>query len=468
MKKTSKILSLALAAVLTVASLAGCGGQKVEDGKVALKVGNWISKAAEQDKIDEWAQKAADFEALYPDCDVIEGDTYTFDVKTFNARAAAGQLPTFMDVYFTEFQMIEKNKYNSDIKQALIDNGIYDMMKPEMLETVTTEDGQVIGIPSYGYAQGLAINKAIFEQAGLMNADGTPMVPQTWEELAETAKIIKEKTGIAGFVMPSTANCGGWIFMNIAYSNGVNFVELLEDGSWKAAFDTQEFRDSLQYLYDLKWKYNALPDNVLLDYAGFLKTFCVGQAAMTISDPNTIAGEVLNYQMNKDDLYMARIPEGSAGRVTQLGGGARVFFAGNTPEQNDYGVKWLMREGYTPFITEEVEANMRKANAEKIEKGGIVFPVEIFPIWESEERTAKMQEILADYANVDMKDFEDYRSFEGVTMKAEPDRCAQELYSILDKAVQEVWTNESADIEKLALDSLNDFQVNHLDKIVTE
>ena len=124
-----------------------------------------------------------------------------------------------------------------------------------------------------------------------------------------------------------------------------------------------------------------------------------------------------------------------------------------------------MLEGYTPFITEEVEANLREDYSKAAAKGKIVFPAEIFPMWKSEERDAKMAEILADYTNVNMEDYADYIGFEDVTMKPEPARCAQELYSILDKAVQEIFTNENADIEKLTVESLKDFQVNHLDKI---
>lgn len=46
---------------------------------------------------------------------------------------------------------------------------------------------------------GLYINKPLFTKAGLVNEDGSVKVPQTYEELAEFAGIIKEKT-VGGYL----------------------------------------------------------------------------------------------------------------------------------------------------------------------------------------------------------------------------------------------------------------------------
>ena len=95
------------------------------------------------------------------------------------------------------------------------------------------------------------INLNLFEQAGLIE-NGKPKVPNTWQELAETAKVIREKTGKAGYALPTINNQGGWHFINIAWSYGVEFMKQENDGSYTATFDSQEMRDVLQYMYDLK------------------------------------------------------------------------------------------------------------------------------------------------------------------------------------------------------------------------
>jgi len=55
------------------------------------------------------------------------------------------------------------------------------------------------------------LNLELFEKAGLMNPDGTPKYPKTWDELAKFAKIIKDKTGSAGFCLLAKDNAGDGI-----------------------------------------------------------------------------------------------------------------------------------------------------------------------------------------------------------------------------------------------------------------
>ena len=70
-----------------------------------------------------------------------------------------------------------------------------------------------------------------------------------------------------------------------------------------------------------------------------------------------------------------------------------------------------------------------------------------------------------EYANINHEDYAEYYSFEGVTINPEPAACAQQLYAILDKCIQEVVTNKDADVDKLISEACNDYQVNHLDKM---
>ena len=78
---------------------------------------------------------------------------------------------------------------------------------------------------------------------------------------------------------------------------------------------------------------------------------------------------------------------------------------------------------------------------------------------------AKMKEILADYANVDMKNFEDYYDFKGVTLSPEEPVCCQQLYEVLGGVIREVLENENADIDALTEEAVNYFQTTYLDKV---
>lgn len=459
------VLLLAVAALL-LSMLCACSKTEPQaDEKVLLKVSSWSREDSPEEQKQNWEALKKRYQDKYPNVEIDDSNTYVHNVQTFNAKAAAGQLPAWLDMPLTEIQMLRNNGYTADITQGLKDNGLLDKINPEILDLMTDENGKICGLPSSAYTQGLVINKQLFTDAGLVDAEGNPLYPQTWEELAEYSQTIREKTGVAGFVMPTIENCGGWIFMNIAWSYGVNFEEQQKDGAWKAVFDTQEFRDAVSFVRDLKWKYNAFPDDTLLGYEGYLKSFATGLAAMTVADPGIINTLTSEYGMDKDDIVYAKLPAGPAGRYVLMGGSAKMFFADDTPEQIDAAIKWLMMEGVTPDITDDVEKTIRENCQQNIDNGGVVLPVEIFSIWQSPERSERLKEIYADYANVELSNFADYMDSTGVTLRPEETACCQQLYAVLDGVIQEVIANENADIDALTVTAVNDFQQNHLDKM---
>lgn len=443
--------------------ITGCGTKK-DDGKIKVEIGNWAAETADPAVLEKLDKEVAEFEKLHPDIE-IKGNAFGYDTKTFNVMASSGQLPETLDTFFTEMDQIIKSGYAADVTDALKENGLFDQLNPDVLEIAADKNGRVFGFPKEAYAIGLVINKKLFKEAGLVEANGTPKIPQTYAELAEYSKIIKEKTGKAGFVLPTTENGGGWVFMNIAWSKGVEFEEQQSDGSWKAVFDTPQFKEAIQYVKDLKWKYDALPDNKVINIEEQRKIFGIGQAAMTLASPDIVNTLVSKYGMNKDDVYFARVPGDSAGRYAQMGGAITIFSAANTDKQHDAAIKWLMFKGRTPVIDKDTEAMLRSNFETAISDGGVVFPKEFFTVWLSEERNKKYEEIAAEYANVDMANYEDYAGFKDVTLRPEESACCQQLYAVLDGVIQAVITDKDANIDSLTKTAVNDFQKNHLDKM---
>lgn len=462
MKKFRKASAIAIAAIMSVAALSGC--QKADNGKVKISIGNWPDEAsASRAKKDETKEL---FEAAYEGIEIVP-DTYSFDSKTFNVKASANQLPNYFNTHYTDVQQIIKAGYALDITDKMTERGYAQAMSPDLLELVSDEDGKIYGIPSQdgAYAQGLYINKQIFKEAGLVNADGTPKVPSTYEELAQTAKTIKDKTGKAGFVLATANNCGGWQLMNIAWSYGVSFMEQDDDGKWIATFDTQEMYDALQYLYDLKWKYDVLPDNKVIDQAEQLKLFATNQAAMTFSSPASNDTLVLKFGMNKDEAFAAKMPAGPKGRFSQMGGTVYMISTNTTDEQVDAIFDWMDFTGAGPTYGEETKQNTIRSLEAKQTEGSVILPCVAFKVWLNDERVNAENEIYQQYANVDIKDYEQYLSFDGVQIKAEEPVCAQELYSVLDGVVQEIITNKDVDIPAIVKTAVNDFQSNHLNNV---
>ena len=50
-----------------------------------------------------------------------------------------------------------------------------------------------------------------------------------------------------------------------------------------------------------------------------------------------------------------------------------------------------------------------------------------------------------------------------MNIHAEPEVCAQELYSILDSCIQQVLQDQNADIPSILEKAANDYQINYLD-----
>ena len=86
-------------------------------------------------------------------------------------------------------------------------------------------------------------------------------------------------------------------------------------------------------------------------------------------------------------------------------------------------------------------------------------------IWNNAERLAKQKESMAEFVNINPSDFADYLSFEGVTVRPEEPMECQQLYAIIDAAIQKVLTDKNADVAAIVEKANNDFQTNFLDKI---
>lgn len=460
MKK--RILALLLALTL-FAALCGCGKKKEADtsGKTVITVANWPDKT-NPDGLKKMNRIKDEFMKENPDI-IIKTDTYRYDTKTFTMKINGGQMADLFLTWFTELNQLVSSGYVADITSSMDKLGYTKALNPTLLDMVKN-NGKIYAVPTNVYAQGLYINKKLFKQAGLVNEDGSIKVPSTYDEVAEYSKIINEKTGAGGYAMPTTENCGGWHFMNIAWSYGTEFMKEGKDGKWKATFNTPETVAALQYVKDLKWKYNSFPSNTVINRTELFKLFGLEQIAMMFAEPPQSALSSA-YGMNVDDIMLVRMPEGPKGRYAQMGGDLWMFSKDANQKQIEAGIKWLNYYGLGPDIDETQIKNMREQYQTTLDDNGIVLDRKAFPVWTESERNEKETEIAKEYTNVKPENYEQYFSFDGVTVKPEEPKCCQQLYSVLDKCIQEVITNKNADCKELIKEACHDFQVNHLDKM---
>ena len=462
-----KSLCLMVALILTISCFAGCGKNakdKDEQGRTILSVGNWPSKEGKQ--LDDINEKKARFEEANPDV-VIEPDMWAFDRKTFYAKAAGNQLPTLYTAGFTEVPEIINSGYSADLTDVLSERGYDGKINPAVLKAVSDENGRVFAFPTSCYLLGLAYNTELFSKAGLMEEDGTPKQPKDWNEVVEFAVKIKEATGKPGIVFNTSNNAGGWIFTCIAWSFGVDFMEKDENGKWKATFNTPEAAEALQWYKDLKWKYDVIPSNTIVDIVEAQKTLGTGNAAMYITAGN-ISPTLAKYGMNPEHLGMMAMPAGPKRHVTLLGGGVSCVKAGATEDQIDAALRWL-ETTYTFNLTEEFKAN-RIQDAENGLAAGNLIGINSLSAWSDQTEAYQWNKwMLSEYANSNPNHVRLYNEFvENCPAEIQPEEpvCCQELYQILDGCIQEVLTNENADCAKLLEKAAADFQMNYLDNLI--
>ena len=251
--------------------------------------------------------------------------------------------------------------------------------------------------------------------------------------------------------------------MNMAWSNGVEFMAN-ENGKWVAKFDTQACYDTLAYIKDLKWKYDVLPSNTFMAMTDLETQFSTDQLAMYFRPADEASSLVDTYGISKDNIAQCRVPEGTTGRVAQMGGTVYMVANNATEEQKVACGKWLDFIGMSPRVIDGSEEKAEENMKTYVEKGYVVG-LNSMPIWSTKERQELNDRLNKQYCNVNRKMFEDYEKYDTVTIKPEEPQKCQELYSLLDSCIQAVLTNRDADPAKLIHQAAADFQTNYLDKI---
>ena len=462
-EKMKKIIAVLLTAIMAMSVLAACVQKTENDGKTVLTVGYWPDKKGED--LDRMNKIKDEFETKYPDIR-IKADTSTYNLQTLYPKAEAGTMPDVFGCAFTEFQKLTDAGYAADITDGAKASGYFDNINP-MLKDFCSIDGRMYAFPTEAYALGLYFNASLLKQAGYMNEDGTPKQPKDWYELAEMAKHIKEVTGVPGFVLETSGNCGGWFMTNIGWSFGVDWMEQDADGKWKATFDTQEAVDTLQFVKDLKWKYDCVPASINIDQEEAIKLYATGQAAMLLD--GLIGRRVAKYEMNLNDFGVMTIPAGPARHVALLGGKLEFVYSKNaSPSTIDAAFKWYEFNGYTFKMDDKAKQFTEQEYQTNVEKGDAIG-LHVLSPWSDDSENVKFRdEMIEKYRNIipnQVKLYEDSLKNGEMEFQAEEPVCCQDLYGVLDNIIQEVYSNQDADCAALIKQANADFQKNYLDKL---
>ncbi|MEU7904433.1 extracellular solute-binding protein [Actinoplanes sp. NPDC049118] len=429
---------LLVAGVAMSAAACGDGGDDAtatKDGKVTLVI-NGLPPATEKATHDRFLANVAEFEKANPNIkiDAREGK---MDPQTFPAKLAGGQLEDVFYVYFTDPASLIAKRQVSDISKYLKDYPITSQLKPEVLRVFQDDKGATYGLPYKNYSMGLLYNRDLFTKAGL--DPNSP--PKTWAELRTAAKKIADLgDGTVGYGDYSKSNTGGWHFTTELYSLGGE-VAVNNGGAWKAAFNGPQGKQVLQQLKDMRWTDNSMGQKQLLEWADLLQQMGSGKLGMYLATADNIPTIVNQYKGKYETYGLGQIPDGKG---TLGGGEGYMFKAGLSPEKINAGLKWL-----TFWFTsaDRYEAENKWAS-ETDQPVGLPEPA-IFTGPAAETQAAADKK----YANVPQENYAPFvAAMSGIPVKLEPPN-AQQIYAVLDVAMQKVLTDKNADIDKLLADA---------------
>jgi ABC-type glycerol-3-phosphate transport system substrate-binding protein len=438
--RTTVGLLLVTSTALAVSACSTSKDTSSSNGKVTITVNGRppASDAVNRKKFDD---DLAEFTKAHPNI-TIDAHEGFMDPQTFATKLAGGQLEDAFYVYYTDPAGLIAKRQVADITPYLADFPATKQVRPELTKVFTDSAGKVYGLPYTNYSMGLLYNRTLFTKAGL----DPDHPPTTWDGVRDAAKKIAALgNGTIGYGDYSKSNTGGWHFTAETYSLGGE-IAVKDGGGWKAGFNNDTGKKVLQTLKDMRWTDNSMGSRQLLEWADLLQLMGSGKLGMYIATSDNIPTIVNQYKGNYADYGLGPMP---GGQGTLFGGDGFMFNAKNTPAKIKAAMQWLTFRYENP---DRIEFE-KKRSADLKEPVGLPEP----NIWTG-DAAQKLTAATAQYANVPQKNYQPFVAGNGnIPLRLEPPN-AQQIYAVLDTAMQKVLTDKNADVN--ALLSTADTQVN--------
>lgn len=400
-----------------------------------------------------WQAQVDKFHTMYPNV-TIEGLELKYDPTAFIAMIAGNQLPTIFKTYFTEPEKFVGQDAVADLTPLFQQTGVDKVFNANVL-AIATQNGKIYGIPDFAYSLGLAYNIPMLKAAGFDNP------PQTWDELAQMAvKLTDKANGVAGFAFINDGSAAtGWHYTNIAYGFGATPDDIIKpngDGTYTANFGKGATVDALQFIKDLRWKYDVLP-GATLDWANITEALASDRVAMVI-----YAGDQFSFMKNQfpdadlSKFGYAPAPAGPAGRAALTGGSLWMIDSSASDDQREAAFYFQLWRQFDP---NEYESSIISQSQQ-----GRAVGQPVLPLYVGDYQTA----IETFRAKYDVLPVQNYTLFTDaikngdVKLLAEPPAAAQDYYTELGTLVGQLLADEGVDPASSLEQIASDFQASVL------
>ncbi|MBN2980551.1 MULTISPECIES: ABC transporter substrate-binding protein [Cohnella] len=472
---------LASALVFTV-FLAGCGGENGATNGAATgsaspspsNAGAESTGGAAPEKVtitiqypkpDQEVERAAmddrikRFQEEYPHVEILKSDWHYSDggAATLGVKLAAGEAPSYYNTYATEAKILTDNGYAADLTKFFDQYEFKDQLNQKLLD-IFNVDGKYYAFPQGGYVMTVGLNAKLFREKGVE----LPGYDWTWDDLIAAAKAVNDPAkGIAGFAVAAKGNSAGWNMTNFLYQAG-EFVEETKDGKVTTTLNSPAALKVLELYRQLRWEHNVLPGDWNLENPDLSNLYKQGRLGIVFHS-NSLNTGINDGGFAPEDAKIYPLPSMEKGSPNYAitGGNFYVINPQQTEAQQEMAFKFIT---YDYFKDSGIETEEKKIQ-ERQAKNQMHIP-DLMPYYSPDSAyAAKMEELYAKYPGVVYEFDPAFLEIYNANAKPEPPFHAQDFYAIMTNVIQEIFSNEKADLQKLLEEGAQELQSEFLDKV---
>lgn len=395
------------------------------------------------------------FEEAYPHVEVVPSE-WQYNPNEIGIKMAANEAPTLFNTYATEGKFLAERGWAADITELFNQWEQKDQINP-ILQDQFIMDGKVYGLAQRGYVVGTVVNKKMLEERGV----AVPSYDWTWDDMYETAAAVADPSnGVSGIALMGKGNEAGWNWTNFLFEAGGD-IQSVGDGKVTATFQSDAGLKALEFYHKLRWEANAIPQDWALGWGDAVGSFAQGRTAMVIAGADGPVDQGLNQGgFAPEDILVYPIPsyERDGNHIGVLGGDFLVINPNATPAEQEMAFKYATFDYFSDKGLVSIEESIKQRQTEN--KYFIPPVIEYFTM--ESEYGQKMKALYDKYDNVYQYDPEIMGLIEG---KPEAQFNTQDYYGAMTNIVQQVWSEEDADLKALLDETAQMVQEKFYDSI---
>lgn len=251
------------------------------------------------------------------------------------AQFASGDAPDIVTIHESVLSDYQSKGLLMPLDDLLKSVGVTPDAFTDAARNGATKDGKVYGLPIDSWTMLYHVNMDLFKQAGLVNADGTPIFPKSPEELLAQAEQFKQKTGKPYFVQNLTNETA-------LYTRNLYTYLFQQDSDFFAdpkhvKLNTPEAKKVVEMYKAIFEKGYTTKD---LDYGGSINAFLAGEGGVHLNGTWVVGdynaqSETKGTALNKGGYAVYPYPQLFGGAHAQYADGHTwaVSQKDRTPEQ---------------------------------------------------------------------------------------------------------------------------------------